>query len=533
MARGILTLTALLGALWSGAACRADRAPAGGAPSDAPSAAARELGEEPGDPDLVACEARWAALERAPAEPGTRELGERRAAFLGRARGAMTYLVRPPRPDESEASKQGRERLAKDLPGTRMTRFVARNKHDRAGLRGVVMREGYLFADQPEDAFELEQRVKLTDLFDEDRLVLDRGEETFTLERKAGKHPEYVFADGPRAGKTATILFLDRVRPEGAAAGPPVHRDVVGLARRVGFDRVGIERATERGLLARLRFGETTARAVLESSGAKLDLACLAEPRAVRDRVRAHQEATAWRRAAEARLRAAVTAQLDDALPFDRPRDEKGPDKDGSLRPHWMSAYLSGRHGFEVDGQRYTVYLPDGRPHPPQVCVDFVLDSYERAAGGWFRPRGEKPARIRGALSFADYETQSRGVIGFGQFAEKRAELFDVRRFEGAERIPFGRRDDFFRFLSEHAHEFRAGDVLAIQGLKRDDRVHQHAILLEEVDPLTGFPAAMADQMKVPRRRTWEGIMGEAPKRSLLYRARPRDVIVQKLGPGL
>jgi hypothetical protein len=71
--------------------------------------------------------------------------------------------------------------------------------------------------------------------------------------------------------------------------------------------------------------------------------------------------------------------------------------------------------------------------------------------------------------------------------------------------------------------------VLAIHGLKRDERVHQHAILLEELDPLTGFPAGLADQMKNPRRRTWEGIMAEAPKRSLLFRARPKDVIVSKM----
>jgi hypothetical protein len=75
------------------------------------------------------------------------------------------------------------------------------------------------------------------------------------------------------------------------------------------------------------------------------------------------------------------------------------------------------------------------------------------------------------------------------------------------------------------------GDVVAIHGLKKDERIHQHAILVERTDPLTGFPYGLADQMKRPRRRTWEGIMAEAPKRSLLYRVRPTAALIEKMDP--
>ena len=78
----------------------------------------------------------------------------------------------------------------------------------------------------------------------------------------------------------------------------------------------------------------------------------------------------------------------------------------------------------------------------------------------------------------------------------------------------------------------RPGDVIAIQGKKADGKIHQHAILVEWADPITGFPSGLADQMKRPRRRTWEGIMAEAPLRSLLYRARPRDTVWTRLDPG-
>ncbi|NUO54503.1 MAG: hypothetical protein HOV80_37135 [Polyangiaceae bacterium] len=522
-----LALVALLAPV-GGCGEASQRAP--GTASDTAAAKGEAAEAETRDDELTSCEAAWKKLEAATEAPGTRQLREDRAAFLGRARGAMSLLVRPPQADATDKARQGQERLFSGAKGYRVSRFVAQTKYDKPLLRSVVLRDGYLFADDAEDAFELEARVKLTDLFDEPRIVLDRGEESFVLERTTGKNPEYVFADGASKGKAAKILFLDRVRIEGETLGAPIHRDIMALTRRTGFDRMELVRLAEEGMLVRLRYGDVTARAVIESKGPKLDLACLNEPKAVREQVAGQLAETAWRRRALKNMRAAVSANVDDALPFDRPREETGPDKDGTLRPYWMSAYLSGRQAFEVDDKTYQVFLPDGRPHPPMVCVDFVLESWERASGSWFAPRGEKPRRIAGRLDVSSWEAENRrGVLGFGKFAEEHPDLFEFRKFEGQERIPFAKRDEFFAFLMAHTGELRAGDVLAIHGLKRDERVHQHAILLEEIDPLTGFPAGLADQMKNPRRRTWEGIMAEAPKRSLLFRARPKDAIISKM----
>jgi hypothetical protein len=140
---------------------------------------------------------------------------------------------------------------------------------------------------------------------------------------------------------------------------------------------------------------------------------------------------------------------------------------------------------------------------------------------------------VRGRLDWDDAGiVNRRGVMAFMAFAEKKPELFDVRRFAGAERVQFGERARYFAFLAAHADEVRPGDVVAIHGMKRDNRIHQHAILVEWADPITGFPHGLADQMKRPRRRTWEGIMAEAPLRSLYYRVRPRDNVFARLDPG-
>jgi hypothetical protein len=165
--------------------------------------------------------------------------------------------------------------------------------------------------------------------------------------------------------------------------------------------------------------------------------------------------------------------------------------------------------------------------------VDFVLDSFERTSGTWFHPLGEHPKRERGRLDFSETGNDNRrGVIPFGEFAGKHPELFDLIRFTGGERIPFGDRARFFAELEARGDDVRAGDIVAIQGKKADGKIHQHAILVEWTDPVTGFAAGLADQMRRPRRRTWEGIMAEAPLRSLFYRVRPTEDVFAKLDPG-
>lgn len=490
------------------------------------------------DTDLEACAARWKQAEAEPAVPGAPGFERDRIALLGRARGPSLVFVRAPEPAKElpPAATQVMARLAKSPPGIRIAKLRGELKRDPAALRAALLREGYAYVEDPEDAYEMVQNVSLTDLFAEEEIVLERGTVREKLVRaKVNKEWRYEYAEGPRKGRGAQILFGDRVAASEAELGTPLHVDVGSFADTAGFDRLRPIRVTDGALLAEVRIAPAgvTARAVIDRDGAGLRFGCFVEPKEKRDAIARAIDDDGWRRRAVANMRAAIDETVNDALPFDRPRGVEGPDRDGELRPHWASAYYGGRQGFEVDGEAYPVFLPDGRPFPPTVCVDFVLDTWERASGSWFRPRGEKPGRTSGRLDLdAEGIANRRGVIGFGTFAADRKDLFDVRQFAGAERVPFADRAGFFAGLVKDAaaaDPFRPGDVVAIQGLKRDDRVHQHAILVEAVDPITGMPSGLADQMKRPRRRTWEGIMREAPKRSLLYRARPTRALFERL----
>jgi hypothetical protein len=476
-------------------------------------------------------------IESTPSLPGAPTFEANRIAILGRARGEPMVFTRAPRQvDPAALSPEARrslETFTKARPAGRVLALVQRHRLDKPTLRTLLLREGYTYAEDPADALALAADVKLADLFDEAIVHLQRGARVHKLTRvQEKKDVRYVFEDGPLAGITADILFGDRVALTREELSVPLHRDLAALSEEQGFDRAAIVHMTDPAIVADLRFGAHKARAVLDAEGAALRVACLAEDADTRAAVRAFQDREAPRLRALAKVREAVTALVSEQMRFDRPTDEKGPDKDGTLRPAWMTAYLQGRTSFGYEGKSYPVYDPQGRAWPPEVCVDFVLDSFERAGGTWFRPKSEKPGRAIGRFQWIDDMRELRGVIGFGERAEKHPELFEVRRFAGRERIPFGERARFFQFLADHTGDIRPGDIVAIHGLKRDERIHQHAIFVERTDPVTGFAYGLADQMRRPRRRTWEGIMAEAPKRSLLYRVHPKDALFAAIDPG-
>jgi hypothetical protein len=489
------------------------------------------------DFDLPACRKRIAETLATPAAPGAPEFDRTRAAFLGRAYGEpLLFVAAPAKParDWSDGFTDGL-RLAVDFrPRVKLITMMKQTK--KADLRRAVLRDGYVYADNPHAAFALVRELTYADLFDDPVVHVERGAERFRLARDATVRPAiYRHDDGRLKGHVAKLFFGDRAASEEVALANPLHRDVRELRARVGFDRFTPEHVTSGAIVANLRFGDQKLRALFTSQGAKLELDCVEAAREDREKLVAHAAKTAWRRRAIASLQRAVDAAIGEELPFDRPYDVKHHLDDGKLRPSFDQAYRLGHstYGLGPEGHSYYVFDPRGRPLPPETCVAMIVDCFERASGTWYRPLGQPRERTRGGLDFHALKLFNRsGVLAFEQFGVEHPELFKASRFVGAQRIPFQERDKFFDFLLANADRFAPGDVLAIQGPKPDGYVHQHAILLEDVDPITGFPYGLADQMKRPRRRTWEGIMGEAPLRALLYQLKPTDELLARVDPG-
>ena len=476
------------------------------------------------DLDFRLCRKRIAETESEAPLPGAPAFEAERAAILGRARGEPVLWAKEPGSGSPPivAPGQASWRTLREL-----TRRFERNP---AELRTRVLRDGYVYSSDPETALALVTLVELPKLFDEPEIVLERGGSRHRLVRSTGNRPIYRYAGGALDGARGELLLGDRVATTESGLGEPLHRDLATWSHAYGAGRIEVLRVTRRRILARAQFGALSARVLLKTTGARVELDCVDAPRTRRLEIEEYRRTEAPQQRALGRLREAVTALVKEALPFDRPRGEPGPDRDGQLRPEWRWAYKSGVGYFRHDDEIYPVFDALGRAFPPQVCVDFVLDSYERGAGNWFASRGAAPGRSTGRLDFDGYGSANRrAVLAFESFAASRPDLFDVVRFSGEERIPFGQRARFFRFLTDHAVEFQAGDIVAIQGRKSDGKIHQHALLIEATDPITGFPHALADQMRMPRRRTWETIMAEAPLRSLLYRVRPKASIFKAL----
>jgi hypothetical protein len=223
-------------------------------------------------------------------------------------------------------------------------------------------------------------------------------------------------------------------------------------------------------------------------------------------------------------LRTAIVSEVDERLPFDEPKTEVG-QEDGILRRVWREAYLGGATSFRYNGDRYRVFDSDGRPRVPQVCVDFLTDTFERASGTWWRPEGQARGRIDGKLDFDRVEElPRRRVEAFIDFARRTPAWFDVHTTSPSERIELGYKRQFFDYLTEHAETYQAGDIVVIRGLVPwdEEHMHYHSFFVYETDPVSGIPIAIAGNAGIPAVWTWEAEARRTPHRSVWYRVRPR-----------
>jgi hypothetical protein len=309
-------------------------------------------------------------------------------------------------------------------------------------------------------------------------------------------------------------------------APPPTesrHVDLRGLAKQLGFDELEISRITARGLAARAVYGDLRVPTLLRVEPGKASLGCELLG-AARSAVQAHRAQATRAERVQSQVLSIVKEQVDEALPFDEPKTEDG-QQDGHLRPEWRNAYLRGSSSYEFNGDRYSVFDSSGRPRPPQVCIDFILDTFERASGTWWQGRDLPRQRVLGRLRFEDTEIENRrSVERFIEYARAHGEAFDVYEPAAEQRVPLRNRQQFFTTIYRARQHYRRGDVVAILGPRDDDELHYHSFIIVEADPVSGMPTELAANAGRPRIRSWEGEMSNAPRRSIFARVRPRQL---------
>ncbi|HVU00734.1 MAG TPA: hypothetical protein VHE30_03250 [Polyangiaceae bacterium] len=470
-----------------------------------------------------ACEARMREVLSEPEVPGVPALEAHRAAFLARAKAEPVLFVSEPRYSSEPASLTVRG-YRQMLEGKNAWGVVEKILDESAPFpkqaRDSILRDGYLYADQPELAYALVSLVSPHQLFGQDRIWIERGEHVLHAERKNGR---FYYSDGPMEGERARFVLFDRAGA-GEEPPPPLHRDLRTLRYALHFEAMKIGRVTDNHIVATLKYGKTWVPTVLATKGAHVELECeTLDPGLVSEVANFRAVANRRERAVQS-LRRSMLLELEEALPFDEPLHEYGFQLDGTLRRKWVTAYKHGRDRFAFNGDPYQVFDPRGRPLAPQVCVDFLTDTLERTCGTWFRPRGDTPGRVTGKLDFDALpgvdRLELRRVPGFVAFAKARPDWFEV--LDDPERIPMGDRDAFLSYLERHASDFQPGDAVLIKGKTPWDanHVHFHSFFIYESDPVTGMPLVVVGNAGRPSLRSWETEIRRTPARSILHRIR-------------
>ena len=484
---------------------------------------------------LAACKSKHAHLRDKPGLVGTPTLDQQRAHIVARAKGEPVIFIRPPSyaPSDSAVVQAYRRALLRarfpwDLVKDLVKRFAASPKL----ARKVLLREGYLYAETADLAWSLAHFVALENLFDEDELVIERGSETISVIRRDGL---YRVAAGTNQGQKAKLLLFDRVRPSGENFGPPLHRDLRQLKHQLGFDQVRILKIHNQSLVAKFRYGEFWQDVVLKSTGARVELDCEVLSASHDDRLISARQRTRQRARLMAVVRREILAQVDEKLPFDEPRTEWG-QQDGHLRRYWKKAYENGQTHYTFNYDSYAVFTAKGAPKPPQVCIDFITETFERASGTWWQPLGQARKRRLGAFDYdQEVEGSRRQVPVFINYAQKHPEQFEVEVLSPKARIPYLFKRAFYNRLERHADDFRVGDIVVIRGLAPWDHYavpHFHTFFVYETDPVTSMPILLAGNAGRPKIQDWEAVMSRSPQRKIEFRVRPRKQWLEQIIDG-
>ncbi|RYZ02942.1 MAG: hypothetical protein EOO73_29940 [Myxococcales bacterium] len=443
-----------------------------------------------------------------------------RAQLFGRTKSAPVLFLRRPEAAESPLAATLRDALEESPGYDTFGRVVGKVRKEPALARAVFLRSGYLYTENP-DLAALYGTLTLSLLFREPELRIQRGaDELFARRLEDG---DYEYTSGEERGRRAKLLLFDRVSAGEEPFRAAAHVDLSEVSRELGFDELRVRHASPEHLLVDAVYAGVRVPTVLRLVAERAALGCESAGENRAQLLQRREEARRGARARE-RLVAVIKEQVDEALPFDEPKTEDG-QQDGKLRPEWRQAYLKGDSSFEFNGDRYAVFDDGGRPRPPQVCIDFVLDTFERAGGTWWRQRGETRQRTAGRLSFDHTGMENRrSVERFLEFARTHGEAFDVYDAPAEERVPLRQRAAFFSALYRARAHFRPGDIVAILGPRDDEKLHYHSFFIVGSDPLSGMPTELAANAGRPRIRSWEGEMSNAPRRSIISRVRPRQL---------
>jgi hypothetical protein len=464
------------------------------------------------------CEARMASVIPSALASSASAYFDALPAVILETRITPVLYLAAPRPSADPSARAAHDALvASRSPVPALRALVHDLARDKPRLRDILLSQGYLFAEAPALARALSAELELKDLFDEPVVFLQRGGRIARLAR--GDPAGAGYADG--SGARTKLLVNDRVATDEASLASPLHLGLEDVRLATGAQRVVPRTIGERSAVVDLVMPDGwSARALVALEGTATAVACVAAEPAELARERAKAERF-WKRHGE--VEAAVESMVEERPGFDEPKDEaEDTQEDGELRQEWAKAYYAGERKFHYRELEYAVFDRRGRAAPPEVCIDFFFDVWERASGNWFRPRGSRPGRTAGYLDFSRLEgLVRRHIPSVLEYATRPGSPLLRYDIPALDQRPLRDREGLARGLARSAGQIREGDALVIHGLREEDEEeHYHAVLVLASDPLTGMPMVVADNSGRPRIRSLASAMASAPRRAVKHRLR-------------
>jgi hypothetical protein len=425
-------------------------------------------------------------------------------------------------PDERPRSAQAaalRRALDHSAHPTRELRHFLAAHPSAAARREVLLSDGYFFSDRPALAIALSAQVQLDDLFDGERVYRARDGVIDVLDRTDADADEagYLEADG----SIARLRLNDRVSEDPSVLDAPLGLDLEAVREETGALRTIPSAMSADAAALELVFPDGSRRASLVTlENGTTEVVCIGG--AVETLAATRADAMRFWTGHRA-LVGAVEAFVEESPRFDEPTDEpEGVQEDGQLRLAWAAAYGRGESTFTYGTVEYPVFDDEGRAIPPEVCVDFVFDAWQRGGGTWYRGEGETPGRTRGSIDLAPAGPIPRRSLGLLlDYASSEGSVLDRFDVPEDDRVPLERGAAYAHALARTADAFREGDALVVYGLRLQDmRNHHHALLVIRTDPMTGVPMVVADNQGRPQFRTLVSAMRAAPLRAIAQRLR-------------
>ena len=426
----------------------------------------------------------------------------------------VVYLKKPTRTKQATASSIARALVQHASVHKEILRIKRRYRDDQEMMRRIFLAEGYFFEDRERIATTISKEIHLTDLFTKDIVYRLRGDKLTVLRKN---NEDYVDEQGHRA----SIRLNDRVSTTRASLFPQLHLDMEEVRNRTGAVRTEVVAVRKKDATITLHFPNGESRISLISlKDGKTSVSCIGGDQTSLASLRSTTH-NFWIR--HHRVIESAEALVKERPLFDEPKDEgEEVQEDGELRLAWKEAYRNRKKTFWYREVEYNVFDRKGNPVPPEVCVDFIIDTWERASGTWYTPRGAKPHRTDGDIDFYALEGLSRryisGILNFALKSNSPFERYDIPRRDW---VPLEERRKFVKKLKKNTIHYQEGDLLVIHGLREEDMAeHYHTVLVLRTDPTTGIPTSVADNQGRPRISTLIQAMRAAPKRSIKHRLR-------------